>query len=90
MSVVLSVLAVYNVNTLYFNAPSFPEKSAKTGRCVKMEEKKIFYILYVLTIKLTKKTRRRVGEGWIRNGDIRDGEIREVGCEGIILCLSQI
>ncbi len=31
MSVVLSALAVYNVNTLYFNARSFPEKSAKTG-----------------------------------------------------------
>jgi hypothetical protein len=31
VSVVLSVLAVYNVNTLYFNARSFPEKSSKTG-----------------------------------------------------------
>jgi len=31
VSVVLSALAVYNVNTLYFNARSFPEKSAKTG-----------------------------------------------------------
>ncbi len=30
-SVVLSALAVYNVYTLYFNARSFPEKSAKTG-----------------------------------------------------------
>jgi len=28
---VLSALAVYNVNTLYFNARSFPGKSAKTG-----------------------------------------------------------
>jgi hypothetical protein len=27
----LSVLPVYNVNTLYFNAHSFPEKSAKIG-----------------------------------------------------------
>ena len=31
VSVVLRALAVYNVNTLYFNARSFPEKSAKTG-----------------------------------------------------------
>jgi hypothetical protein len=31
VSVVLSALAVYNVNTLYFNARSFPEKSARTG-----------------------------------------------------------
>ena len=31
VSMVLSALAVYNVNTLYFFARSFPEKSAKTG-----------------------------------------------------------
>jgi hypothetical protein len=31
VSVVLSAIAGYNVNTLYFNARSFPEKSAKTG-----------------------------------------------------------
>ncbi len=31
MRVVLRALVVYNMNTLYFNARSFPEKSAKTG-----------------------------------------------------------
>jgi hypothetical protein len=33
VSVVFSVLAVYNVNTLYFIARSLPEKSAKQEIC---------------------------------------------------------
>ena len=38
-------------------------------------------ILYVVAIKLTKETRRRVWRGRDWDGEIGDGEIRERGCE---------
>ncbi len=38
-------------------------------------------VLYVLVIKLTKKTRRRVSRGRDIDGKIEDGEIEEGGCE---------
>jgi hypothetical protein len=37
-------------------------------------------------IKLTKKMRRRVGEGGIGDGEIGDGEIEEGGCEETYHC----
>ncbi len=38
-------------------------------------------VLYVLVIKLTKETRRRVSRGRDIDGKIEDGEIEEGGCE---------
>jgi hypothetical protein len=43
-------------------------------------------ILYVLVIKLTKETRRRVSRGRDTDGEIGDGEITEGGCEETFLC----
>ncbi len=46
-------------------------------------------ILYVLVIKLTKETRRRVLRGRYREEEIEKGQIGEGGCEETFLCLSQ-
>jgi hypothetical protein len=45
-------------------------------------------ILYVLVIKLTKETRRRVSRGRDTDGEIGDGKIEEIGCEETFHCFS--
>jgi hypothetical protein len=44
-------------------------------------------ILLVLAIKLNKETRLRVWRGRDRDGEIREGEIEEEGCEETFHCL---
>ncbi len=48
----------------------------------------IYVCLVVYVIRLTKETRRRVTRGRGRDGDIREGEIGQKGCEQTFLCLS--